>query len=89
MNACQLTPVGYHRNNHDFFVELVARSVERTGVVGRRYVDLPIPFKTDSRRAKNPYQIGAFVVSEGGDLNAPSQRHHDPKSVESLFVNPF
>ena len=28
------------------------------------------------------------MVSEGG-LNAPSQRHHDPKSVESLFVNPF
>jgi len=32
-------------------------------------------------------QTGTLVVSEG-DLNAPSQRHHDPKSVESLFVQP-
>ena len=29
-------------------------------------------FKTGSRRAKNPYQIGAFVVSEGG-LELPGQ----------------
>jgi len=27
---------------------------------------LPNPFQTGSRRAKNPYQIGVLVVSEGG-----------------------
>ncbi len=27
---------------------------------------LPDPFQQDPRRAKNPYQIGVLVVSEGG-----------------------
>ena len=49
---------------------------------------LPDPFQNSPGRAKTPYQIGVLVVSEGG-LERPQSHRHDPKSVESLFGNPF
>jgi hypothetical protein len=44
---------------------------------------LPNPFQTGSRRAKNPYQIGVLVVSEGG-LERPQSA---PSSSNERFID--
>ena len=46
---------------------------------------LPNPFQTDSRRAKNPYQIGVLVVSEGG-LEPPRPCGHQPLKLARLPI---
>ena len=49
---------------------------------------LPNPFQTGSRRAKNPYQIGVLVVSEGG-LEPPRPCGHQPLKLARLPIPPL
>ena len=49
---------------------------------------LPNPFQTGSKRAKNPYQIGAFVVSEGG-LEPPRPFGHQLLKLARLPIPPL
>ena len=49
---------------------------------------LPDPFQTGSRRAKNPYQIGVLVVSEGG-LEPPRPYGHQLLKLARLPIPPL